>query len=134
MNKPKRTVEYKSIKNLLAKLYDCKPSEVVEFKMGVGDNKNTREIGYEELVESIEKQGIWGFNDNGIIRFWVADDCEYYLIARFFAHEAGHMNGRQYKDVMIEELKAKEYEDVAFYALKKAAKVIAKLSAERNGL
>lgn len=126
MRKPERIVRYKKPKNLLAKLFGCKPSEVSEYRMGLGDESSSEEKTSDEIEEIIRQQHIWGFNDNGIIRFWADEECPFETLLGFFAHEAGHLNGRLYKDLMKEERKANEYQDVAVYAWEQASKIAGK--------
>lgn len=119
MNSPKDIIRYKSMRNLLAKFFNCPPGRVKEFTVGLHGGE---EISIAELEKAATRNGVWGFSDNGVIRFWAKEDCSFEAILEFLAHEIGHLNGRQYKDFMKEELKANEFQDVAMYAYKHAVR------------
>lgn len=119
MKKPEKVVRYERMNNLLAKLFGCSPREVDDFRIGLGDGS---EISVSATKRSAEKHGVWGFTDNGVIRYWAKSDCHFNKIFEFLAHEIGHLNGRQYKDFEKEESKAVEFQEVAMCAYRSTAR------------
>lgn len=91
---------------------------------GVSDTEDleTGEKGIittEQQLESIRKQKVWGFIDNEqTIHFWADKKVRDEKLIYFLGHEIGHVFGKQYKTLSIEEKKAEEFAKVALEAHK----------------
>jgi uncharacterized protein YjaZ len=125
--KPKKIKRYKTLDKLMAFFFGCKESQVSEFSLG-GTNEESNKnyvLTYKKFKENAEIQGIWGFiKEDKVMHVWFKENIPIEDLVIFIAHEAGHLNGRQYKDIMKEEKKAKLFEEVAIYAYKNALKIL----------
>lgn len=125
---PKKIKRYKTLEDLMAVFFGCKKSKVPEYELGgTGmDSKVSCTVTYKEFKDAMEYQGIWGFiqQKTKIMHVWFKPDILIEDLVSFIAHEAGHINGHQYKDVDKEESKAMTFEAVSAYAYKNALKIL----------
>jgi uncharacterized protein YjaZ len=118
--KPKKIKKYDSLDTLMASFFGCKEANVAEYEIG-GSNYM---ITYSEFKKSVEDQGIWGYVKDKTIHVWFKSNISIEALVTFLAHETGHLNGKQYKDVDKDENKAVLFEQVAAYAFSKALKIL----------
>lgn len=119
---PQRYKRYLSIEKLMASLLLIpKNEDVGEYSVGYDGG----ELNSKEWVKTLELQKVWGFvDDKNTVHFWMDEKCPFETLLSFIAHETGHLNGRQYKDLTKEETKAREFDQVAVYAYKRAMKIL----------
>jgi hypothetical protein len=128
--KPKSIKRYKSLDALIGSFFGCKIKNLSEYTLGCQDTDSgeTVQVSYDDFKSSIEETGSWGYcnlNDK-TIKVWHKEDSSLESLISFIAHEVGHLNGKQYKNVLKDEIKAVNYEDVAVYAYRVASKMVKK--------
>ena len=129
---PKEIKRYKSLDALMAAFFGCKEKNVSEYDIGGSgeDPKDNYILKYSDFKECVELQGIWGYIQNEVMHVWFKPDIPVETLITFIAHEAGHLNGHQYKNQSKEEKKAAVFEDVATYAYKNAIRILNKGKAD----
>jgi uncharacterized protein YjaZ len=123
--KPDNIKKYKSLDALMSTFFECAEDKVSEFEIGGSiEPGKPYNISYADFKENVEQQGIWGYIQNKTMHVWFKPDVAMEELITFIAHEAGHLNGRQYKNGDKEESKAELFEDVATYAYLNAVKIL----------
>lgn len=119
---PKKYKRYNSIEKLMASLLLIpKNEEIGDYSVGYDGG----ELNSKEWVKTLKLQKVWGFVDGkSTVHFWMDENCPFETLLSFIAHETGHLNGRQYKSLDKEEMKAHEFDQVAVYAYKRALKLL----------
>jgi len=111
---------HKTIENLLASLLEIPEKEVSEYNVGGGGEELTNKV----FIKCIKHQGIWGFVDKKrTVHYWMKKGVPFENVIMFVAHETGHLNGRQFKNLGLEEAKAHQFDQIAAYAYKKAKEI-----------
>lgn len=118
---PKKFKRYHSIEKLMASLLQIpKNEDMGDYSVGYDGGV----LSHDEWVNTIKLQKVWGFvDDNKTVHFWMDEQCPLETLLRFIAHETGHLNGKQYKNIDKDEEKAYEFDQVALYAYKRALKL-----------
>lgn len=92
---------------------------------GIGaDGKEVDGYTYEQYLEGLIQQGVYGFIDeDNVIHFWIGKDLPIEELIHFFAHEIGHRTGTPIEDDFQEEMRAEGYGYSATLAYKFAKQI-----------
>lgn len=116
-----RTITVKrhaTLEELIAFEYGMPIEEVTKCEHGGFDgNGKEYKFTFEELKESIQEAGCYGFaNNKDEIHVWIDSRCSPLEVIRLLAHERGHCIRPFYRDPMQEEEKAELYSLCAEFA------------------
>ena len=121
MNTPKKFKRYPTIEEVVSNFLGEPVTDISDYTVG---SHTGEEVTGENFLQSIKKQGVWGFIDTDtVVHYWMDDCVSFGTFVSFIAHETGHLNGRIYKDQGKDEEKAHLFEQVALYAFKQASKM-----------
>jgi hypothetical protein len=119
--------KYATIDKLILASYEGEFNSIDDLKKetmgGLDQDENEVEYSYEDQVNGIQEQGVWGFIADDIIHYWKNNNVPMETLIHFFAHEIGHGTGEQDSDDFQEEMRAESYGNVAELAYKYAMQV-----------
>lgn len=98
------------------------PSEIADTTV-IGVNSETGDeeaMTVDEVVKSMEQQGMWGFVDteSRMIHAWADPGAAPGDVLHMLAHEVGHVTGEPKEDALDEEDRAEEFGQVAAEAFR----------------
>lgn len=129
MSRTIKTIRHRSPESVLAACYGLKASDldgakIAGYSLG---GKPSGEMDISDAVAGIRRQGCWGFADDKrrTIQYWARPNVSKKVLLGFFAHEVGHLTGKDFKDSLREERRAEEFREVAETALVLSEKALA---------
>lgn len=117
--------KHKTIQSLLKQYYNFEKAEDFSLKdigeIGLCDGAGKEfTITIQDEIDNWKQIGYWGFADSNTrtVHYWVTPTIDKSELLFFFAHEIGHLSGKQYKNELREEMRADSYAFAATLALK----------------
>ena len=100
------------------------------------DENGVEEFNFDDHVEMIKMQGVWGYitHTDSTIHYWIDKTRNFKVkdLLHFFAHEIGHGTGTPLEDHFQEEMRAEEFASVAMLAYQFSEEVLKNSLNENN--
>ena len=120
-----KVIRFKTLEKLIESYWKVPFKEYVRSDGSFvgGNGKSVKGLTTKDEIDCYRHLGFWGYSDKekNIIYIWI-DKKKKPNTLHFFAHEIGHLTGKQFKNLTKEENRAEEFAQVTLKAYKLSLK------------